>query len=535
MTVLLEDLLRKTNILYPSQLEQSAQPPDIALLALQNDLQGNILKSHGRDFSVQFFLKFKSDNIDIAKTWIRDFAQKFVTSAAEQRKSRQSYQKRIINNLQSKSLELSKTNIYIERMRLEQERQSEVDTVFTNFFLSFEGYKNLLKWTSEELDKCFIDSSFKNGMKNENGIISLNDPPLSQWEDAFAKEIHALIILANNNFAYLSAQAKEIESKVREFAEIVHSEVGKVFRNENGDAVEHFGFIDGISQPLFFKDDIDKIQNQDVTNVWDSSAPLKLVLVKDPLSPNEYGCGSYLVYRRLQQHVDSFNKKIQDLSKLLDVEPPLAEAFVMGRFKDGTPVTLYKSPQSQDFILNNFDYQGDIHGTRCPFHAHIRKTNPRGEKVTNGDKNQRDKRIARRGISYSYQKNKPSSWSTEEQLKYLQQVSIDATKGEVGLLFMCFQASITDQFVTLQKTWANGIDFPKHDTGIDPVIGQEKLQGTPIDDHRQYWPKNKDGWDENHKGRYDFSKCVQMKGGEYFFAPSISFLIDLPNRTVAVT
>jgi Dyp-type peroxidase family len=518
----LHNLLKQSNLLHADQLESSRQAQDIALLSLQNDLQGNILKSHGRNFSVQFFLKFNSGKINNAREWIKSFSKEFITSAAKQRTYRQNYLKQIIESLQSKSLELNKVNIYLERIQLEQEKKLKGIPLFANFFLSFKGYMSLLRCTDITLKNYFKDSPFINGMKFENGRISLFDPPLDKWEKEFTKEIHALILLADNDCDNLITQAREIESRVQDFSEIVHKEYGKVLRNKSGDAIEHFGFVDGISQPLFFKDDINKVKNQNVNEIWNPSAPLELVLIKDPLSPNEYGCGSYLVYRKLQQNVDLFNKKIIELAQKLNTAPSQAEAFVIGRFKDGTPVTLYNEAQSQTLIANNFNYQGDIHGTKCPFHAHIRNINPRGEVVTTGDRDQSKKRIARRGISYSYQKSKPSSWSTEEQLKYLQQVSIDTTDSEAGLLFMCFQASIAKQFVILQKTWANNIHFPKHFTGIDPVIGQSKQV-----DGGQDWPK---GWGENHKERYDFSKCIQMKGGEYFFAPSISFLIDLPNR-----
>jgi Dyp-type peroxidase family len=523
----IQDLLKLINVLHPEQLEDSRQPIDIALLALQNDLQGNILKSHGRDFSVQFFIQFHPNKINNAREWISNFSKEIITSATQQRAYRQSYLKQIVESLQSKSLALTKINIYRERIQLEQNNTLKVDTLFANFFLSFKGYENLLRCTDKTLEEYFPSSPFKYGMKNENGINFLGDPPLHEWEENFNEEIHALILLADNNCDNLITQSIKIESKVQEFSEIVHKEYGKVLRNKDGDAIEHFGFVDGISQPLFFKDDIDKVKNHDGISIWNPSAPLELVLVKDPLSPNKYGCGSYFVYRKLQQNVDLFNKKVIALAENLiptEPKPELAEAFVIGRFKDGTPVTLYNEAQSQTLIANNFNYQGDIHGTKCPFHAHIRNVNPRGEKVTTNDKNQSEKRIARRGISYCYPKSKPFSLSTEEQLKYLQQASIDATESEVGLLFMCFQANITDQFVTLQKTWANNVHFPKRNTGIDPVIGQAtQITGG------QYWPKGKDGWGNNREGRYDFSKCIQMKGGEYFFAPSISFLIDLPN------
>jgi Dyp-type peroxidase family len=508
MTVLLEDLLKQTNIPHPdsAQLFELLQDNDKpitnkAFLDLYGDVQGNIVKSHGRNLSVHLFVEFKSQNIDRAKEWISNFAQKFVASVTKQREL---------------------TNLFKKSMRLKPEDESLQDALFANFFLSAKGYQTLLGWDDKKLKDCFKDRTFTTGMKNQK---DLNDPPLDNWEDGLGKKnIHALILLASDCCDSLISHATRVEGEIKKFADIVHSEFGKVFRNENCKPVEHFGFIDGISQPLFFQEDVDNYIKKDSIDKWDPSAKLELVLVKDPLNPNKkYSCGSYLVYRKLQQDVVCFKNKIEELAKKLGVEPSLAEALVMGRFRDGTPVTLYNRALSPKKIPNNFDYQGDIHGTRCPFHAHIRKTNPRGEKITGKDQEQRDKRIARRGISYSYSKG-TSSWSTETQLKYLQQASIDTPEKDVGLLFMCFQSSITNQFVTLQQTWANNTHFPKEDTGIDPVIGQgEQLGGG------QYWPKNKDGWDENHKGRFDFSKCVQMKGGEYFFAPSISFLIDLPN------
>ena len=525
MTVLLEDLLKQTNIPHPEQLRASTQLEERkalleerkALLDLYADLQGNILKSHGRIFSVHLFLEFQVEKICETKQWISNFAETFVTSVSKQRKSTLRY----------------------KELRRKKEAEPAPSDLFTNFFLSSDGYKTLFGWSDTQFEDYFKgspfeDSPFANGMKNKNGIDSLNDPPVECWEEGFRKKIHALILLADGDADFLSTHAENVEREVKEFATIVHSEFGKVFRNENNKPIEHFGFIDGISQPLFFKDDVDEYIHKDATDKWDPRAPIELALVKDPLNPKEYSCGSFLVYRKLQQHVDFFKKKIGELAEKLQVEKELAEAFVVGRFKDGTPVTLYNRALSPNMIPNNFDYQSDIHGTRCPFHAHIRKTNPRGEKTTDpnvGRDEQRERRIARRAISYCYPKGRASG-STEVALKYLQLRSIDTieigtTEEEVGLLFMCFQGSITKQFITLQKTWANNIHFPKNYVGTDPIIGQVSEE-LPQLESGQYWSKGENGWDENHKGRYDFSSCVQMKGGEYFFAPSISFLVHLP-------
>ncbi|MEJ6485359.1 hypothetical protein N0Y54_29305 [Nostoc punctiforme UO1] len=64
---------------------------------LLEDLQGNILNSHGRDYSVYLFLQFKPDRTDMAKQWIRDFAQKYVKSAKQQADSARCYREQCIN------------------------------------------------------------------------------------------------------------------------------------------------------------------------------------------------------------------------------------------------------------------------------------------------------------------------------------------------------------------------------------------------------------------------------------------------------
>lgn len=45
------------------------------------DLQGNILKGHGRDHTVHLFLQFKPGQVEPLKDWIREFA-KNITSAS---------------------------------------------------------------------------------------------------------------------------------------------------------------------------------------------------------------------------------------------------------------------------------------------------------------------------------------------------------------------------------------------------------------------------------------------------------------------
>jgi len=106
----------------------------------------------------------------------------------------------------------------------------------------------------------------------------------------------------------------------------------------------------------------------------------------------------------------------------LDVTPEIAGAFVVGRFKDGTPVTHYSNsnPRIQLAIILTIKA---THGTRCPFHAHIRRLTSSEvlEKVT---LEQVKSAMLDGGISYSYPKNKQPIVNRVT-VETLQNVSID--------------------------------------------------------------------------------------------------------------
>lgn len=75
------------------------------------------------------------------------------------------------------------------------------------------------------------------------------------------------------------------------------------------------------------------------------------------------------------------------------------------------------------------------------------------------------------------------------------------------------------------RGWMSGFTgsphFVRADTGIDPVIGQKEVNGRPIEQH---WPRE---WGKAGGTPFHFADCVKLKGGEFFFAPSIPFLRSL--------
>lgn len=444
-----------------------------------HDIQALILKPHGRHFVKCIFLKFGEDP-NQTKNWIAQIVGSQVTSAEGQ-------------NMQGERYKHGKS----------------ANEVILCFYLSKWGYLNLNIPPPK-------DRIFRNGMKWRSSPI-IPDPPTRDWQREFQDNLCAMILLAGNDDEVLQHLANALEHSFAQTGNDTSSfvENGKRLFYRSGNkktAIEPFGFADGLSQPEFhWKRARKKVRKHNWTIVLDQ----------------DYG--SYLVFRKLEQDVVKFNQKISDLSKKLNIPRELVEAQVIGRFKDGTPLTLFKSPRDvkskEDLAkieaFNKFrladpktkqiNYSNDADGKKCPFHAHVRQVNPRIRSFLNRVDYDQDKfltRIARRGIPY------------------------DDPGGGVGLLFMSFQRKLI-QFITIQRDWANDPKFfpvenpetPPEAAGFDPIIGQKRRTSPPPPPSNQLWNK---GWgNDAGQAYFDFSEVVEFRGGEYFYAPNISFLTNL--------
>jgi Dyp-type peroxidase family len=448
--------------------------------ALEN-LQGNILRGHGRAHSVHIFLSFKKDKKEEVNQWIKKLAD-HITSAKQQLDEATQYRQYGIPG-----------------------------RLFMSFFLSSTGYEHL------GLDpNKFGNEAFYRGMKAAQH--RLNDPPKEAWEKGYRENIDAMVLLADNDERFLLQEARKLIRDVQPHADVRAVEHGRIIRNAQGDSIEHFGYADSQSQPLFFQEDIDRSrQKGSRTIIWDPGAGLDLVLVPDPYGKKDingrivhYCSGSYLVFRKLEQNVRAYKEREKKLAKALGFtgeDAKRAGALVVGRFEDGTPVVLQPTAGRP---TNNFTYDEDPDGEKCPLQAHIRKVNPRRK-----DRYEPIHGIVRRGITYGKRWKEPKDHPSLEELP---------TK-DVGLLFMCYQKDIAEQFEHLQFRLANDPHFPgKHDLGLDPVIGQPSGAKTT----QQKWPIQWNDPREKHKP-FDFYGFVTLKGGEYFFAPSIYFIRNIVN------
>jgi deferrochelatase/peroxidase EfeB len=108
----------------------------------------------------------------------------------------------------------------------------------------------------------------------------------------------------------------------------------------------------------------------------------------DPYAASQQDCfGSYLVFRKLEQNVRGFKHREEQLARWLGLKGSAVQkagALIMGRFTDGTPLTSSAVNGMNEGVPNNFNYAEDTDGTRCPFSAHIRKVNPRGDSASPG-------------------------------------------------------------------------------------------------------------------------------------------------------
>jgi Dyp-type peroxidase family len=451
---------------------------DAADLAMLSDLQGNILKGHGRDHTMNFFLSFDRAAAAQVRGLLRQLGHE-MPSALDQ---------------------LTGAQVF---------KATRQDAgLFMAVFLSASGYDKL-----DAADLMPAGNAFRAGMKRRQATLA--DPATAGWEPTFAGDVDALILLANDDTMALQQASAALKARIDSLggaAAVVGIEVGRAQRNkEDGQGIEHFGYVDGRSQPLMLEEDIKNEEANGGIDQWNPTIPLSQVLVPCPGAELEASFGSFFVFRKLEQNVRAFKRHEGALANALQSQSgtnpgELAGAYVVGRFENGTPtaVSPVEVPLHGKPVANDFNFDTDQAGLRCPFAAHIRKTNPRDKTI-----NSNVHLMARRGIPYGERADDPNDGAVDNK-----------PEGGVGLLFMAYQSSIEGQFEFTQQSWVNSPGFhfraQPQPVGIDPVIGQPdhaSPQRYPL--HYGVGPLSEP---------FDFSSFVRMKGGEYFFAPSRSFL-----------
>jgi Dyp-type peroxidase family len=229
---------------------------------------------------------------------------------------------------------------------------------------------------------------------------------------------------------------------------------------------EHFGYADGFAQPAIAGNTGDRDRRvgggiPEADGQWRALAPGEFVLgyededtlvdperrlpnaPADPLGRS----GTYMVWRKLYQDVALFRRTLHDAAACYhggDHEKLAAK--VVGRWPNGTPLVRSPDAPFADFEpatdprVNDFRYAADDpDGLGCPLGAHIRRTNPRDALGFEGLLSFRH-RIIRRGMPYG---------------RPLPPGVLEDDHADRGLVFVCFNASISRQFEGIQAQWIN--------------------------------------------------------------------------------
>ena len=361
--------------------------------------------------------------------------------------------------------------------------------------------------------------------------------------DEESQVAHAVVIIAADDKDTLLREVRRLSrganaKGVKPIAALPY--VGKTL----GNAGEHFGFTDSVSQP----------DPDDPLAGWISDG-------EDVVAPGEFirGCepepesrdtanvpaweryGSYLVLRKLEQDVELFWQQAQAFADQLfpgaagatgAAKPSAAATFVaakmVGRWPSGAALTVevgsnvapnviptdpgtVDDPPGSAFVLSQRDFSDDERGSRCPLFAHSRKANPRVPIDGVKPSDLRIHRIIRRGIPYD-----------------------DGVDGsgtpKKGLIFLAYQARIDRGFEYVQDQWLNnpelGLASPDPTRpgdprdpypGTDPFSVIDELQRHPL---QTFVPAGGAIGMDAHVPHAQL-RTVTAKGGGYFFTPSI--------------
>jgi Dyp-type peroxidase family len=269
---------------------------------------------------------------------------------------------------------------------------------------------------------------------------------------------------------------------------------------------EHFGFADGISQPIL-RGTLDAERFPDSTHLTELG---EVVLgYPDALNniakipslanhPDKFGVnGTYLVFRQLFQDVPvfkAFTAAAAGTRGQLDSAPAIELASkIIGRQPDGTPLVPYVNVED-----NEFSFAHDPYGNGCPIGAHLRRANPRDSIST--DLAQNRHRVLRRARSYGRKDDE-----------------------EKGLLFLCLNSDFERQFEFIHQNWINDPGFAGLSDELDPLVGAHAardrggvftIPGLPAPTRVR-----------------DVPQFVLVRGGGYFFLPGIRalrYLAGLP-------
>lgn len=364
---------------------------------------------------------------------------------------------------------------------------------------------------------------FQQGMKARAAILGdtgANAP--EHWDELWhTGRVHAWVGINGKSVAALDACQAGVE------AAISATGGAAVLGCQNAAAIviegkpttgEHFGYTDGFGNPDFIGVERSTQRGQGkltkdgdwlplatgelLLGYADESGELPVAPVPHLLANN----GTFMAYRKLRQNVATFRTFLEEQSKLYGGGKEKFAAKLIGRWRDGTP--LESSPDRPDPAIvadpnrnTDFTFGKDPTGGRCPIGAHIRRVNPRDGFGFNGGLTNR-RRITRRGMPYG---------------EYVPEGQPISDSDDRGIIFMALNACLARQFEFVQQQWIQYGNDSHLGNEKDPVMGNNgghgrfMIQGDATAANPPFLCSH-------------LPNFVELRGGDYFFLPSITAL-----------
>lgn len=360
-----------------------------------------------------------------------------------------------------------------------------------------------------------------------------SDDPKHWQFGSEAAPVDGLAMLYAKSAPELSERAAELEKLLEKFG--ITRSAEDVCLPEDGK--EHFGFLDGLAQPVIRGSGRRRKPGQAKLAAGEFVLGYPNAygqLTREPSARRRRGTrehpfpiagsdrvrfghnGSYLVLRKLEQDVAAFwrycwEAALAEQAPDVDERAKLIGSRFVGRWPSGVP--LVEAPDTERpprADVNDFGFRElDPHGLRCPLGSHVRRANPRdmlGESAKQGLHDANLHRIVRRGRAYGPK---------------LPGVMPRVDDGrERGLYFVALNANLNRQFEFIQQTWINNCKFAGLSAERDPLVGKEAYDHDDEPVPRLFTVQARPV-----RSRYEgLPKFVRVRGGEYFFLPGLRAL-----------
>lgn len=487
---------------------------DVSDTAAQNlplrhsdEIQGDVLAGFRKDHETVLLLRFPDDPAPV-RQWLGRLIPQLATT---------------------RQVAAFNADFSAARRNLAGADPAGLRATWVNLSLTYPGLKLLMGTEpfpdqSKDVVKAFVEGASARAAINGDAGESAPERWLFGRAD---QPVHAVLTVASDSRDLLEVRASELRVAAAQAGlTVVFEQLGATLPGDRK-GHEHFGFKDGISNPGvadFDRPDpanTDQVAGKPGTRIVPAGefvVGLPLLQRPDPGLPDWTKNGSFQVVRRLAQDVPSWWAQVEAARKVLDqsgVELPVGSgaewmaARAVGRWRSGAPVA--HNPNAEPPTKpgapddNQISYADDKDGHTTPVFAHIRKTNPRDHFGT--DHRIADvRRIIRRGIPFGLPFD-PAAGAGH---------GPDADR---GLVFIAYMSDLSFQFEFLQSAWINNPGFPPPgQNGKDPVIGQDSDVTLKLDSIPDGKPLH-------------FAQFVRTEGTIYAFAPAISTLRDLAQRS----